>query len=42
VIAEPAGAAAAAALLKTPTAARTSAVLVTGNNIAPSLNPTRS
>ena len=35
VIAEPAGAAATAALLKNPSAARTSVVLVTGSNIAP-------
>jgi len=40
VIAEPAGAAATAALLKRPTAARTSVVLVTGSNIAPGLRPT--
>ena len=39
VIAEPAGAAATAALLKQPTAARTSVVLVTGSNIAPDLRP---
>ncbi len=37
VIAEPAGAAATAALLKQPAAARTSVVLVTGSNIAPGL-----
>ena len=37
VIAEPAGAAATAAPLKRPTAARTSEVLVTGSNIAPGL-----
>ena len=35
VIAEPAGAAATAALLKSPSAAQTSVVLVTGSNIAP-------
>ena len=35
VIAEPAGAAATAALLKNPSAAETSVVLVTGSNIAP-------
>jgi threonine synthase len=35
VIAEPAGAAATAALLKKPAAAQTSVVLVTGSNIAP-------
>ena len=35
VIAEPAGAAATAALLKNPSAAQTSVVLVTGSNIAP-------
>ena len=40
VIAEPAGAAA-AALLKRPTIARTSVVLVTGSHIAPDLRPTR-
>ena len=40
VIAEPAGAAATAALLKQPAAARTSVVLVTGRNIAPGLKPT--
>jgi threonine dehydratase len=39
VIAEPAGAAATAALLKAPAAARTSVVLVTGGNIAPDLMP---
>ena len=39
VIAEPAGAAATAALLKQPAAARTSVVLVTGSNIAPDLRP---
>jgi threonine dehydratase len=37
LIAEPAGAAATAALLKHPAAARTSVVLVTGGNIAPEL-----
>jgi threonine dehydratase len=37
VIAEPAGAAATAALMKRPTAASTIAVLVTGGNIAPGL-----
>jgi threonine dehydratase len=37
VIAEPAGAAATAALLKHPQAARTSVVLVTGGNIAPDI-----
>ena len=41
VIAEPAGAAATAALLKRATAARTSVALVTGSNIAPGLRPTR-
>ncbi len=41
VIAEPAGAAATAALLKEPAAARTSVVLVTGRNVAPSLDPAR-
>lgn len=41
VIAEPAGAAATAALMKRATAARTSVVLVTGSNIAPALRPTR-
>ena len=39
VIAEPAGAAATAALLKHPAAARTCVVLVTGRNIAPGLRP---
>ena len=39
VIAEPAGAAATAALLKAPAVARTSVVLVTGGNIAPGLMP---
>jgi threonine dehydratase len=39
VIAEPAGAAATAALLKRPQTARTSVVLVTGSNIAPALRP---
>jgi len=42
VIAEPAGAAATAALLKKPPTARTSVALVTGANIAPNLNPARS
>ena len=42
VIAEPAGAAATAALLKRSTAARTSVVLVTGSNIAPGLRSTAS
>jgi threonine dehydratase len=40
VTAEPAGAAAMAALLQRPTAARTSVVLVTGSNITPGLRPT--
>jgi threonine dehydratase len=39
VIAEPAGAAATAALLKRPAGDRTSVVLVTGGNIAPGLMP---
>ena len=39
VIAEPAGAAATAALLKKPSAAQTSVLLVTGANIAPGLDP---
>jgi len=41
VIAEPAGAAATAALLKKPPTARTSVALVTGANIAPALDPSR-
>jgi threonine dehydratase len=41
VLAEPAGAAATAALLKKSTAAQTSVVLVTGSNIAPALDPSR-
>jgi threonine dehydratase len=41
VLAEPAGAASTAALLKTPTAGRTSVLLVTGANIAPHLRPRR-
>jgi threonine dehydratase len=39
LVAEPAGAAATAALLKHPPAGRTSVVLVTGGNIAPDLMP---
>jgi threonine dehydratase len=42
LIAEPAGAAATAAVLKAPPAARTSVALVTGANIAPALDPSRS
>jgi threonine dehydratase len=41
VLAEPAGAAATAALLKRPAAERTSVLLVTGANIAPHLRPLR-
>jgi threonine dehydratase len=41
VIAEPAGAAATAALLKKPADALTSVVLVTGSNIAPALDPSK-
>lgn len=41
VIAEPAGAAATAALLKRPPTAGTSVVLATGGNVAPGLRPKR-